>query len=728
MNLKITLSKELLNKLNITTFNFAVPFDLYNHKYVDGYLVADDKKIYVIVNNKLMATHNIFDYEHIYVESTSRGGYLYGKKGDAEFFIVEFSKHCHEKVSSVALGLELYIQEGFIAINDMPEKHCPHCGTPYVEGSKFCVYCGKSKGVFKTFLPYLFKYKWLLFAYLGVMVLSILADLVRPIIYQVMVDDYLLSKEAFSTIKTGFITVILLLIVIHLFKSVTQMIRGIIEPTISFGMIHDLRVKVYDKVQHLSLSSANKKTTGGLITRISDDISTISNVLSNNFVYLIYNSVEIIVLLFIMFFQDWVLTLLVIIPIPIVVILTNKLWRLIGSKYQKRWKYLSNTNTVLHDILSGIKVVKTYGMEEKEIERFKDANKKLKNIDIYTETFWSIFTPIINFLFGLSQIIIYMYIGFKIVGDGQTMSWGDLIKWGSFAGMLLGCASQLANFPRRYNEMAISAEKVSDILLEETTEETGEKVNQDIKGEVCFNDVRFGYISFTPVLKNITFKINPGETIGIVGYSGSGKTTLVNLLMKLYEPSNGSIIVDGMDISVVDSFEYRKKLGVVLQETLLFSGTIMENILYGNDKASKEDVIKVCKMAKAHDFIMKKEFGYDTKLGKQGEGLSGGERQRIAIARALLSNPSIFIFDEATSSLDTVTEKEIQDAIAEVSSGKTTFIIAHRLSTLKNANKLIVLKHGKMVEFGSHEELIAKKGYYYSLVEAQYMNYEKSTD
>ncbi len=720
MNLKLKVNKEILNQLKITSYHYAVNFDLENHQYVKGFLITDEKCIYIVINGQHKATYKIKDYDHLCICSTERGGYLYGKKGEKEYFILEFSKHCHEKIAAVALGLDIYLQEGFFAENEMPEKHCPKCGTPYADGSQFCEYCGKSKGIFKTFLPYLLKYKGLIFFELMIILLTIFTDTYRPSVYQQIVDNYL--KPAIF--NQGFIFLMIILVSLYVFKSLSNIIRGLIEPTISYGMIHDLRVKVYDKIQHLSLSSASKRTTGGLITRLSDSISTIANVFCNYFVYLIYYLIEMIVLLMIMFFENWLLALLVIIPIPIVTFLTKRLWMLIGSKYQKRWKYLSGANNVLHDILSGMKVVKTYGMEEKEIKRFKEANYKLKNIDCYTEQFWSTFTPIINLLFGFSQIIIYLFVGKQILND-FSMGLGDMIKWASYSGMLFGCAGQIANFSRRYNELAVSAEKITDILQEETFEETGEKMDDKVKGEVIFEDVRFGYISFTPVLKNISFKINPGETIGIVGYSGSGKTTLVNLLMKLYEPSHGRIFVDGIDISNIDSFDYRKKLGVVLQETLLFSGTIMENIKYGNDKATYEDVIKVSKMAKAHDFIMKKEFGYDTKLGKQGEGLSGGERQRISIARALLSNPSIFIFDEATSSLDTVTEKDIQDAISEVSHGKTTFIIAHRLSTLKNANRLIVLQNGKMVEFGSHEELLAKKGYYYSLVEAQYMNYEK---
>ncbi len=720
MNLKVKVKEEIISQLNITSYQYAIPFDLEQNQFVEGYLIADMQTLYIVINGKLKTTYSIKDYEHIYVSSTATGGYLYGKKGNKEYLIIEFSKHCYEKVAAVALGLDLYLQENFLAKNEMPERHCPKCGTPYAEGSQYCSYCGKPKGIFKTFLPYLFHYKGLIIVELLIILATIFAETYRPTVFQKIVDDFLKA----GIFNQGFIVMIIILISLYVFTSLSNILRGIIEPTISYGMIHNLRVKVYDKVQHLSLSSANKKTTGGLITRISNDISNIANILSNYFVYLIYYVIELVALLVIMFIENWLLALLVIIPIPLITFLTKKLWSLISSKYHKRWKYISGANNVLHDILSGMKVVKTYGMEEKEVKRFKEANYQLKNVDCYTEQFWSTFTPIINLLFGFSQIVIYLFIGSQILND-FSMGLGDMIKWASYSGMLFGCANQIASFSRRYNELAISAEKIADILQEETFEEKGKNIQSTLKGEVIFDDVRFGYISFTPVLKELSFKIHPGETIGIVGYSGSGKTTLVNLLMKLYEPSHGKIYVDGEDISMVDSFEYRKRLGVVLQETLLFSGTIMENIMYGNDQATYEDVIRVSKMAKAHDFIIKKEFGYDTKLGKQGEGLSGGEKQRIAIARALLSNPSIFIFDEATSSLDTVTEKEIQEAISEVSSNKTTFIIAHHLSTLKNANRLIVLQNGKMVEFGSHEELIAKKGYYYQLVEAQYMNYEK---
>ena len=274
----------------------------------------------------------------------------------------------------------------------------------------------------------------------------------------------------------------------------------------------------------------------------------------------------------------------------------------------------------------------------------------------------------------------------------------------------------------------ISSAKVFEILDESVDVDLENKNVINIVGNVTLKNVRFGYLSYTPVLKNINLEVKKGETIGIVGHSGSGKTTLVNLLMKLYDCDHGEILIDGKNIKEIDAFAYRKHLGVVLQETFLFAGSIFDNIRYGNENATYEDVIQAAKKAKIHDAIINKEMGYDTIIGTKGAGLSGGEKQIVAIARAILNEPSLYILDEATASLDTVTEKQIQDELTTLTKDKTTFIIAHRLSTLKNADRLIVLDKGSIVEVGTHKELIDKKGYYYELVNAQYMTYQKKAE
>jgi len=332
--------------------------------------------------------------------------------------------------------------------------------------------------------------------------------------------------------------------------------------------------------------------------------------------------------------------------------------------------------------------------------------------------------PFIFFLIGSGEILLIFVLGNRLIADPNN--YGVMTKWMSYAGMLYGSVSNLTEFSGMFFDFKVRFGKIAEILEEDITYDKG-TLKKEIEGNVEFKNVRFGYLSYTPVLKNISVSIKKGQMIGLVGYSGSGKTTFVNLLMKLYSPDSGNIYIDGIDIEEYDAFEFRKQLGVVIQETFLFSGTILDNIRYGNPKATNEEIIEAAKIARAHDFIVKKPFGYDTKLGNKGSGLSGGEKQRIAIARAILNKPNIFILDEATSSLDTITEKEIQEALDEIIKGKTTFVIAHRLATLKNADYLIVLNKGEMVEFGTHKELLEKKGYYYELVNAQKLTYKKQS-
>lgn len=719
MDLKLSLTKNLLDILNITTYRYAVSFDVSKQKYVKGLLIVDDNNIYVLINDKLVNTYSLNYYQTIKVSNSNVGGYLYGIKNNKEELIIEFSNKHYEKIASLAFILDIYLQKREFVENSFEESKCPKCGIPYNKGSKTCAYCNKTKGLLRYFLPYLLKYKWLVLLNLLIIIVSIFIDAYKPNLLEDIVNDYLIT----ATFNNTFITLMIILGTLYLFKTVSNILKGVISPTISYGIIHDLRVKIYDKVQKLSLSKATEKTTGALINTISNDTSTISNVLSNYLITFVYSVIEFVALVVLMLIFDPMLTLYIIIPIPLIVIFVRYLGNLINSKYEKRWKHLSNTNDVLYDILSGIKVVKTYGMEEKEIKRFKTANLKLKDVDIYTEKFWATFIPIINFLFGIIQVIVYYAVGSEVLKENMQL--GDMLKWAAYSSMLLTCASSIASFPRRYKQMMVSAAKIKDILQEENVKQFPLINKDEINGAVIFDDVSFGYDSHKYVLKNISFNINKGETIGIVGHSGAGKTTLINLLMKLYNPHQGKIYVDDIDVSSIDADSYRKLFGVVLQETYLFAGSIYENITYGNENATYEEVIKVCKMCNAHDFIIEKPFGYESKIGKHGEGLSGGEKQRVAIARALLSNPIIYILDEATSSLDTINEDEIQKAISLISKNKTTFIIAHRLSTLKNADKLIVLKDGKMVEFGTHEELVKKKGYYYGLLEAQYLNYGK---
>lgn len=703
MNLKMPLTNDVMNTLNITAYDYAVSFDVFAEKYVNGLLVVDDFNIYILIDDKLYKKYKIKDFNLFKINGLRNIFKLYAINSNKQELLIEFSYKYYSLIASLALTLNEFLQKHQkIKDNDLMDNKNK-----------------KNKPIVNYFVPYLNKYKYLIFLYLLVMCIAIFVDTLKPNLLQSIVNDYLLTK----TFNTSFMIMILILGMLYLLKTISSIAKGIINPRISYGIIHDLRVDIYNKVQTLSLKSANKKTTGSLINMISNDTSTIANVLSNHLITFISSCVEIVVLLILMFINNYKLALYIVIPLPFIVLLSRYIIRLINIKYEKRWKHLTNTNDTLHDIINGIKVVKSYGMEQKEIERFKKSNIKLMSIDIDTEKFWSTFTPVLDFLFGLIQVLIYYYVGKEVLQE--TMKLGDMLKWATYSSMLLSCASTIASFRKKYQQMSISASKIKNLLQESYINGDKEILKENVQGKITFDDVSFGYESYKYVLHNISFTVKPGQTIGIVGHSGAGKSTLINLLTKLYLPNYGKILLDDQDICTLNDDNYRKLFGVVLQETYLFSGTIYDNIVYGNDAATYDEVIHVCKLCNAHDFIIKKPFGYETRIGKNGEGLSGGQKQRIAIARAILTNPKIFIFDEATSSLDTLNERQIQDAIARISQNITTFIIAHRLSTLKNADKLIVLKNGKMVEFGSHQELILKKGYYYSLIQAQSMNYEK---
>ena len=717
-------SQEILRILKIEAYDLVMSFDLgKNGKYVDGKMVIEHNNIHIIEKKKHIISYNIKDFSSFGIVKVSNGGYLYGRKNDDnDIIIVRFSNTYFDDIAPLALSLNNLVKNDKFIIPSIRRTHCPICNTPYEKGSNFCVYCNKQKGIFKTFIPYLLKYKWLLLAQILISVITVGINTIRPQLFEKIIDNHLVA----GLYDNDFVILFVLLSLTYLVATIsTIIVGGIVDPKIANGISKDIRVKIYDKVHKLSISSANEKTTGSLITRIINDSNEVSNFISENLNTFIFAMIQLVVVIFIMMFDDYRLALLIFLPIPIMQCILIYCWKKIRTKYDIRWKYLSGTNNVLHDIINGIKIVKIYGKEKKEVARFKKENEKLKKIDVKVELFWATIMPSISIFTEIIFAIIYVYLGNKILN--LELGYGSIIKWSSYAAMAFSLTSQLTALPRVVNRVKVSAGKIVDLLNENTEELPKTRRLDKINGDIVFKDVKFGYTNYVNVLKDCTFSIKAGETIGIVGYSGSGKTTLVNLIMKLYNPNDGTITIDGVDLNDLDPVWYRKNLGVVLQETLLFSGTIFDNIKYGKDDATYEDVIRVAKIADAHNFILDKPFGYETVLGKQGEGLSGGQKQRIAIARALLHDPQMFIFDEATSSLDTMTEVSIQEKLSEISKGKTTFIIAHRLSTLKDADRLLVFNDGTLEEIGTHEELMKKKGYYHGLVEAQLMNYGKKS-
>ena len=598
---------------------------------------------------------------------------------------------------------------------------CPKCRRPLGKGSTLCPNCSDKKGAFRKLLLLIRgQYGWIVLSMILFFVHSLL-NVLLPMIQGSFVDEVLTTSrpETFLADYLPAVLVVLSMAGVRILAVLSTILRNVILSKISTKTVVELRRRLYDKIQSLSVAGISRHTAGDLMNRVSGDTNTISQFMTN-FLPSILEQVFIVIFVGAILFSHSVqMALMILVPAPFVAILFRIVWKKTHRLYHRHWIENSNANTVLHDVFQGVRVVKVFGTEKNEIEKYDKAIRAQRDIAVRNEIAWAKLVPYAEYLIQVGNFILLYYAGNEILKENMTI--GQLTMFSSFVSLIYTPLRSMANYPRRIQHAVTAVTKVFEVLDEEP-DVADKKDAEDVKicGQIDVDGIWFGYNENENVLENVSVSVSPGEMLGIVGRSGVGKSTLINLIMRLYDVQRGSIRIDGKDVRDISQHSLRSQIGVVLQETFLFAGTIYDNLAYAKPGATYEEVISAARLGGAHSFIMKLPDGYDTVVGENGYTLSGGERQRVAIARAILHDPKILILDEATSALDTETEKQIQESLAYLCKDRTTIAIAHRLSTLRNATKLLVLDKKTVAEIGTHEELMEKEGgIYQSLVIAQ---------
>lgn len=684
-------------------------------------IVTRDKALAIEVglkgNGQVLGPFPLSDVEKVRTFQTVGSAFLQFMVKGVYVNVVRYSNAYRDEFNRICAQIENLLKGRDLdtkALIKPSDYICRVCGLPLPASGAHCARCASRRGVFYRSLGLMKPYRRYILLLLGMMLAGVGLDLVPPMLQRTLVDKVLLPRR-----HTDWLPLILMTMLgIATTRCVLSIFIGRTASLIGTRITKELRERLQRKLLALSVDYYDRNSAGNLMSRVLNDVDSFQGFVLQVAQGFLLNAILILGIGVMLFYMDPLLAFLVILPMPLVVVGTLLYWRYILPRYRRFQDSRAKMSKGLVGLLAGIRLVKAFGQEEREQERFERSATYMQNAQRSVQMSRSVYNPIMAYVFGLGGLIIWYAGGNKVV---RGMSLGTLMAFFAYMAMFYQPITMMTMFTDWLTGFVAAGQRVFEILdaVPSLKEPKTPARTRGIRGSIELRDVTFGYDPYNPVLKNVNLKIEAGQFVGIVGKSGSGKTTLMNLICRFYDTQQGQVMIDGRDVQKIHREDLRRDVALVLQETFLFRASIAENIAYGRPDAHPETIIEAARAANCHDFISQRPAAYDTQLGERGAGLSGGERQRVSIARALLCDPRILILDEATSSVDTESEQEIQKALGILGRGRTTIAVAHRLSTLKNAHLIYVIDEERVVESGSHKELMALNGVYARLVRIQ---------